>query len=77
MKTEDTEKNLNQLVEFISTLNSISSIDLLPYNELSENKYKKISKKFDLKNHKTQSEITVNKIKKIFQPLGCEISIRG
>ncbi len=73
----DTKKNLNQIIEFISPLKSISGVDLLPYNELSENKYKKRSKRFDLINLKTQPEFTINMIKEIFQPLGCEISIRG
>ncbi len=73
----DTEKNLNQIIEIISDLKNISNIDLLPYNEMSEGKYSRFNKKFELKNLKTQPEITINRIKKSFEPLGCEISIRG
>ncbi len=73
----DSEKNLNQIIETISNLKTISNIDLLPYNEMSEGKYSRFKKQFELKNLKTQPEVTINRIKKSFEPLGCEISIRG
>ena len=40
----DSEENLFATRDFISTLNNISEIDLLPYHRAGEGKYKKFSK---------------------------------
>ena len=73
----DTESNLGKIAEFLSHLKNISNIDLLPYNELSEGKNKKFSSKVQLENLKIQPNESLDKIKKTFEPLGIEITIRG
>ncbi len=73
----DTETNLGQIAEFLSKLKNIFNVDLLPYNELSEGKNKKFNSKAQLENLKMQSDESLDKIKKTFEPLGVEITIRG
>ena len=73
----DTENNINQIAELLSKLKNIYNVDLLPYNELSESKNKKFSSKAQLENLKIQSDESLDKIKKTFEPLGVEITIRG
>ena len=73
----DTKSNLRQIAKFLSELKNISNVDLLPYNELSEGKNKKFSSKVKLENLKMQSDESLDKIKKTFEPLGVEITIRG
>ena len=73
----DTEKNLANISEFVSKLNNISRIDLLPYNRLSESKYKRFNKDSKLVNLQTQSEEKLDSIKAVFDPLNIEISVKG
>ncbi len=73
----DSESNLNQIAGFLSKLKNISNVDLLPYNELSESKNKKFCSKVQLESLKIQSDESLTKIKKTFEPLGVEITIRG
>jgi len=73
----DTGSNLEHIAGFLSKLSNISNIDLLPYNELSESKNNKFSSKAHLENLKIQSEESLDMIKKTFESLGAEITIRG
>jgi pyruvate formate lyase activating enzyme len=73
----DTEKNLNELIEFIYKLNNVNGIDLLPYNILAESKYKRLNKESEIKNITVQSDDRLNEIKELFQPFDFEVKLRG
>lgn len=73
----DTEKNLTGIIKLISSVKNITNIDILPFNELIDGKYKRLEKKLDLKKLKTQSEEHLRTISGFFDGLGYEISIRG
>ena len=73
----DTEKNLNDIIEFISPLKNVASIDLLPFNELMDGKYRRLEKDLELQNLKTQSEDILNQISQKFEETGKEIILRG
>ena len=73
----DTEKNLSDLSDFLMTLENIKKIDLLPYNEVAESKYKRFNKRPRLGNLKTQDEAKLNEIKSYFDNPGFEVSLRG
>ena len=73
----DTEKNLSDLSDFLMTLENIKKIDLLPYNEVAESKYKRFNKTSRLGNLKTQDEAKLNEIKSYFGDSGFEVSLRG
>ena len=73
----DTEKNLSDLSDFLVNINNIRKIDLLPYNEVAESKYKRFNKPSRLGNLRTQDEDKLNKIKTYFGDSRFEVSIRG
>ena len=61
----DDEKDLLGLKEFISTLNSVKRIELLPYHNLGEYKWKELGFEYDLKDVKPATPEDVNRAKKI------------
>jgi pyruvate formate lyase activating enzyme len=73
----DTERNLNDIIEFIGPFNNVTNIDLLPFNELIDGKYRRLDKNLELQNLKTQSEDILNQISQKFKETGKEISLRG
>lgn len=73
----DTPDNLNNILEFISSVNKIRRVTLLPYNELCRNKYVKLNKSFQLGNSVSQSGESLNKLSEIFSSNGYEVNIRG
>jgi pyruvate formate lyase activating enzyme len=73
----DTEKNLSELSSYLVKLKNIRRIDLLPYNEIAESKYRRFNKPSRLGSLKTQDENKLNEIRNYFGDLGPEISIRG
>lgn len=73
----DTEKNLSELASHLMQLKNINKIDLLPYNEIAESKYKRFDKPSRLGNLKTQDEEKLEEIKTYFGHLSSEISVRG
>ena len=61
----DDEKDLLDLKEFISTLNSVKRIELLPYHNLGEYKWKELGFEYALKDVKPATQEDVNRAKKI------------
>ena len=61
----DDEKDLLDLKEFISTLNSVKRIELLPYHNLGEYKWKELGFEYALKDVKPATPEYVNRAKKI------------
>ncbi len=72
----DTEENLSGLSGFLMKLDNIRKIDLLPYNEVAESKYKRFNKPSRLGNLKSQNEDKLNEIKNYFDTR-FEVSVRG
>ncbi len=73
----DTENNLSGLSDFLMRLDNIRKIDLLPYNEVAESKYKRFNKPSRLGNLKTQNEDKLNEIINYFGDTRFEVSVRG
>ena len=73
----DIEENLVAISSIASTLKNIKRIDLLPYNEIAESKYKRFNKPSSLGSLKSQSEEELSNIKSVFNNLDIEILIRG
>lgn len=61
----DDEKDLLDLKKFISTLNSVKRIELLPYHNLGEYKWKELGFEYALKDVKPATQEDVNRAKKI------------
>lgn len=73
----DTYKNLSEVSGFISKLKNIRQIDLLPYNKISESKYKRFNVPSLLSDLQTQTEEKLFEIKSMFDELDIKISLRG
>jgi pyruvate formate lyase activating enzyme len=73
----DTNKNLLEVSRFVSTLKNIKQIDLLPYNKISESKYKRFNVPSLLSDLQTQTEEKLFEIKSMFDELDTKISLRG
>ena len=73
----DTNKNLLEISRFVSTLKNIKQIDLLPYNKISESKYKRFNVPSLLSDLQTQTEEKLFEIKSMFDELDTKISLRG
>ncbi|MFC2084339.1 glycyl-radical enzyme activating protein [Bacteroidota bacterium] len=73
----DTERNLGDICNFISTLKNIRGIDLLPYNQFVQTKLKTLNIKSKLGKLRTQSEEKLQEIFFSFQSLGVEVNLRG
>ncbi|MBT8387920.1 MAG: glycyl-radical enzyme activating protein [Ignavibacteria bacterium] len=73
----DSEENFFATRDFISTLNNISEIDILPYHRTGEGKYNKFSKENKLDKVKIPKNGYLEEIKKIFNELNCKVKIGG
>ncbi len=73
----DTERNLNDIINFISQLKINAKISLLPYNEMTAGKYKNLGIDYKLKNVLSQSPELLNDFVKKFHTEGYEVKLRG
>jgi pyruvate formate lyase activating enzyme len=75
-KITDTEKNVNELLIFISQLKEISEIDILPFHDVSE-KYNRLGMEYKMKVHKAPIEEKLNYIKEKLEEIGLYVKIGG
>ncbi|UCF63462.1 MAG: glycyl-radical enzyme activating protein [bacterium] len=73
----DTETNLQQIADFLKKYEEIERIDLLPYNMMGEDKYKKLNQKQNMVRLHHQSDYELKQIQSIFVPYGFEVNIGG
>lgn len=65
----DTENNVNDIVDFVSSLDEVKKIDLLPFHNVEE-KYKRLGKKYKITETAPPSTDTIDRIKKKFEERG-------
>jgi len=73
----DEEKNLVQLKEFILSLNTIHRIDLLPYNFIAVEKYRKLNRDYPFENLDPPDEERMQSIRNKFVEAGFSVEIGG
>lgn len=73
----DTEKNINETIEFLTKMNGIRRIDLLPYNEFADSKYKRYEIDPKIEGLKTQPDDKLADIKDKFVKAGFDVTLRG
>jgi len=73
----DDDKNITKTAEFISSLNKIKHIDLLPFNELASGSYKTLGLDWEYANTKKQSRKQLFRLKRIIESHGLEVNIGG
>ncbi|MEA1994369.1 MAG: glycyl-radical enzyme activating protein [Euryarchaeota archaeon] len=71
----DTEKNIEQLVELVSSLR-IHRIDLLPFHDIRE-KYERLGKEYRMESTQSPSNETLKKIREKLESNGIKVKIGG
>ncbi|MFW6103539.1 MAG: glycyl-radical enzyme activating protein [Bacteroidota bacterium] len=72
----NTPKNLEQVKSYLSKLNKVQHIDVLPYHDISKGKYKRFNKENKMGEKKLEDG-EPERIKKEFEFLGFEVKIGG
>ncbi|WP_303881814.1 glycyl-radical enzyme activating protein [Acetomicrobium mobile] len=70
----DTPDNVDDMVEFISSLKGLREIDLLPFHDVSE-KYNRLDKDYKMTVHKSPSRERLVAIKERFEGMGLYVKI--
>lgn len=73
----DSEENLSAISNYLFQFKNILRIDLLPYNKLSEDKYRRLNEKSNMGNIDTQSEERLTEIKSFVQSFGLNAQLNG
>ncbi|MFO7889185.1 MAG: glycyl-radical enzyme activating protein, partial [bacterium] len=73
----DTKVNLDKMIQFISQLENITKVSLLPLNHLGDKKYDDLGKKNTIKNTPSPSDERMEQIQQQFQDSGFETEIGG
>ncbi len=73
----DAESNLSQISDFIVNLNTVQKVDLLPYNKMGVEKYKRLEKLYNLTDVSVPSEERMNELKIYFENKGIKVQIGG
>ncbi|WP_286974414.1 glycyl-radical enzyme activating protein [Acetomicrobium sp. UBA5826] len=70
----DTPDNVDDMVEFISTLKGLREIDLLPYHDVSE-KYNRLDRDYKMTVHKSPSRERLMEIKRKFEDIDLYVKL--
>ena len=72
----NTTQNLEQIKSYLSKLNKVQYIDVLPYHDISKGKYRRFNKENKMGERKLEDG-EPERIKKEFESLGFEVKIGG
>ena len=73
----DTEDNLSKIAEFIKSLKDINDVNLLPYNKMGEEKYRRLRRAYKTEEIKPPSEKEMLDIKSYFENFSFNVEIGG
>lgn len=73
----DSEENAGQIVQFLSSLNGIEKVALLPYHASGKKKYEGLDKENKMAGITPPPQERVEKIKSKFEEYGFEVKIGG
>ncbi len=72
----DTKENIDELVNFVSSLKGIHEIDLMPFHNVNE-KYKRLGKEYKMEGAQSPSEEKMKNIKGKLEKAGFYVKIGG
>jgi pyruvate formate lyase activating enzyme len=72
----DDDKNTYETGEFVTSLKAVKQIDLLPYNELSIEKHKRLKRPYSLLESQSLSDERINEIAENLKRFGLKVKIR-
>jgi pyruvate formate lyase activating enzyme len=73
----DTDENINQIIEYLTTLSGINDIRILPYNMLNIDKLKRFLLKNELGNLAVQKKNVIDSIQERFLTKGYNVEVGG
>lgn len=73
----DTKSNLEKVSQFLTTLDNVPQIDVLPYNEICEGKYERFQQKYELGKLEVQNNEKLEDISKFLVKEGFKVKLRG
>ncbi|MFX0172312.1 MAG: glycyl-radical enzyme activating protein, partial [Candidatus Hodarchaeota archaeon] len=73
----ETKENIDELVNYLSTLENIKEINLLPYHSLGKRKYVQLKRNDLLKDLEPPTSENLNLLSKKFMNLGYKVKIGG
>ena len=73
----NTSKNIDEMINLISSLKNVLEIDLLPFHKSANSKYEKMKKENKLPNLEPLTDDEMGMIKNKFSKLGCPVKIGG
>lgn len=73
----DSKDNIMMLVDFVSTLEKVKEIDLLPYHQLGVSKYNQIGQTYKLNEINPPSKEKINDIKRYIENRGFLVKVGG
>lgn len=71
-----TDKNIEQIIEFVKELN-LGEIHILPFHHYGSNKYEYLNKEYKLENIPVPSDELIEKVKNRMEKEGLKVSIGG
>lgn len=63
----DAESNIDGLAHYVSTLNNVSRVEILPFHKLGESKYKQLGKTYRLEDTREPTEEDIQRARAIFE----------
>jgi len=73
----DTDENMEAISNYLQKQKKLSRVDLLPYNKLAEDKYKRLNLKSKLGKLKTQTPEKLERTKCIVESFGLNVELKG
>lgn len=73
----DSEENIKATAEFVTTLDSVKEIQLLPYHALGAYKYGQLGREYTLSEVKPPSEEEMQRLKRIIESYSVECRVGG
>lgn len=73
----DTVENLSAISHYLHKLKNVTRVDLLPYNKISEDKYKRLNLKAKLGELETQTVDKLDEIKNFVKSFGINAQLNG
>lgn len=73
----DSEQNLKATADFVKQLNTVQSLDILPYHRLGEIKWRQLGIEYEVSHLKPFSEEEVNRAARFFMVRGVPVKIGG
>lgn len=71
----DGEDNIRDIMEFVSVLESVAKVDLLPFHRLGEPKYKKLDRNYEFEGTQPPTDAHMQKLKRLVESFGLQTKV--